>query len=72
METMRGLELFKPPGVAETIDWSSALAALGRTQLDERSVEVTLGTVLKYREDADRVRQHGIGDLVRAATSRGA
>ncbi len=71
VERMRGLELFKPPGVAETIDWSQALSALGRTTLDERSVEATLGTVLKYREDADRVRQHGVADLVRTAILRG-
>lgn len=71
VERMRGLELFKPPGVAETIDWAQALSALGRTQLDERSVEATLGTVLKYREDADRVRQHGVADLVRTAILRG-
>jgi MoxR-like ATPase len=71
VEQMRGLELFKPPGVAETIDWTQALSALGRTALDERSVEATLGTVLKYREDADRVRQHGVADLVQAAVLRG-
>src|SRR5207344_2879201 len=58
VEAMRGLELYKPPGVAETIDWAQALAALGRAKLDERSVDVTLGTILKYREDQDRVRSH--------------
>ena len=71
VECMRGLELFKPPGVAETIDWTQALSALGRTALDERSVEATLGTVLKYREDADKVRHHGVADLVRGAILRG-
>jgi MoxR-like ATPase len=71
VESMRGMELFKPPGVAETIDWSNAIAALGRSQLDERTVEVTLGSVLKYREDADRVRQAGVASLVRAAVLRG-
>ncbi len=70
VERMRELELFKPPGVAETIDWTQALAALGRTSLDERSVAATLGTVLKYREDADKVRQFGVEDLVRAAALR--
>ncbi len=71
VERMRGMELFKPPGVAETIDWTQALSALGRTALDERSVEATLGTVLKYREDADKVRHHGVADLVRGAILRG-
>jgi MoxR-like ATPase len=70
VETMRGLGLYKPPGVAESIDWALALAALGRAKLDEQAVKSTLGTVLKYREDAERVHAHGIGDLVRAAAAR--
>jgi MoxR-like ATPase len=72
VEAMRDLGLYKPPGVAETIDWAMALAALGRTRLDQASVESTLGTVLKYREDADRVRAGGVGELVaRAAGAAG-
>ena len=71
VEQLRGMELYKPPGVAETIDWASALAALGRTQLDEHTVDVTLGTVLKYREDQERVRAAGLGELVRNAVARG-
>ena len=43
---------------------------LGRGTLDADSVAATLGTVLKYREDADRVRRHGLGDLVDAARAR--
>ena len=70
VEAMRTLELFKPPGVAESIDWAAALAALGRSQLDEKTVISTLGTVLKYREDAGRVQQHGVAELVRAAVLR--
>jgi len=72
VETLRELELYKPPGVAETIDWANALAALGRTTIDERSVDVTLGTILKYREDQERVRAHGISELVGAAVARSA
>jgi MoxR-like ATPase len=53
---LRTAELLKPPGVAETIDWAEALLALGRTELDAESAAITLGAVLKYREDADRVR----------------
>jgi MoxR-like ATPase len=71
VEQLRTMELYKPPGVAETIDWAQALATLGRTELDERTVEVTLGTVLKYREDQDRVRSSDLGELVRAAVARG-
>jgi len=72
VESMRSMDLYKPPGVAETIDWASALAALGRTELDEATVDVTLGTVLKYREDQERLRASGIGELIRAAVLRGA
>ncbi len=71
VEALRGLGLYKPPGVAETIDWASALAALGRSQLDEHTVDVTLGTVLKYQEDQQRVRGAGVDELVRAAVLRG-
>ena len=71
VEAMRGLNLYKPPGVAETIDWAQALGALGVTELDEATVESTLGTVLKYREDQERARQHGIADMVKQAFERG-
>jgi MoxR-like ATPase len=53
---LRGLDLSKPPGVAETIDWAMALNALGRQELDAEVVEQTLGSVLKYREDIEQVR----------------
>ncbi|MST34437.1 AAA domain-containing protein [Acidimicrobiaceae bacterium USS-CC1] len=72
VEALRGMQLYKPPGVAETIDWATALAALGRATIDERTLDVTLGTVLKYQEDQNRVRAAGIGELVRAAVLRGA
>ncbi len=68
---LRELSLYKPPGVAETIDWATALGRLGVSQLDEHSVEATLGTVLKYREDHERVDQHGIPDIVKQALARG-
>ncbi|HET7661967.1 MAG TPA: MoxR family ATPase [Oryzihumus sp.] len=51
-----GGDLLKPPGVAETLDWAEALQALGRDSLDLESAAATLGAVVKYREDADRVR----------------
>jgi MoxR-like ATPase len=71
-EALRGLELYKPPGVAETIDWAEALSTLGRARLDESAVDATLGTILKYREDQERVRAHGLTELVRTAMARGA
>ncbi len=61
---LRELDLFKPPGVAETIDWAQALATLGRSQLDEATAEATLGAVVKYREDQERVRAAGVAGLV--------
>ncbi len=70
VEQLRGMDLYKPPGVAETIDWAQALGALGRSRLDERTIEATLGTVLKYREDAERVKQAGVATMMRAAVMR--
>ena len=68
VEALRDLDLYKPPGVAETIDWAHAVAALEATRLDATTVEVTLGTVLKYREDQERVRAHGLDKIL--ASSR--
>ena len=70
VEALRELELYKPPGVAETIDWAQALATLGRSRLDADAVSVTLGTVLKYREDQERVRTAGIEALLAAVQHR--
>ncbi len=53
---MRGLELLKPPGVAESLDWAQALRLLGADELSIDKAAASLGAVLKYREDADRVR----------------
>ena len=64
---LRSVGLYKPPGVAETIDWATALVALGRDTLDEASAQATLGAVLKYREDQERVRAMGVTDLVQEA-----
>jgi len=50
------LDLLKPPGVAETLDWARALSALGSSDLDVQTAAATLGAVLKYREDVERVR----------------
>jgi MoxR-like ATPase len=48
--------LLKPPGVAETLDWARALSYLGSEQVDLATASATLGALVKYREDADRVR----------------
>jgi MoxR-like ATPase len=67
VQGLRRLDLAKPPGVAETIDWANALAALGRQELDAEVVEQTLGSVLKYHEDLLTVRDATLQGLVDAA-----
>jgi len=70
VEQFRGLGLYKPPGVAESIDWSQALFRLGATELTPELVDASLGTVLKYREDLQRVRDHGLDVVVETATAK--
>src|SRR3954452_20227136 len=62
---LRGLDLAKAPGVAETIDWTQALVALGRDELDATVVEQTLGAVLKYYEDFELLRDETVAALLR-------
>ena len=62
--SLRELDLAKPPGVAETIDWAAALVELGKDELDPETVEATLGSVLKYHEDFESVRKTALADLV--------
>ncbi len=69
VQGLRALDLAKPPGVAETIDWANALAALGRQELDAQIVEQTLGSVLKYHEDLLSVRDEALQELVEEARS---
>ncbi|MEJ3656865.1 MoxR family ATPase [Actinomycetes bacterium KLBMP 9759] len=57
VRSLRTADLLKPPGVAETLDWARALQLVGATHLDVDSAAATLGAVLKYREDADRIRK---------------
>jgi MoxR-like ATPase len=55
---LRSLDLAKPPGVAETIDWVRTLDVLGESELDARTVDDTLGAVVKERDDVELVREH--------------
>ena len=64
---LRSLDLQKPPGVAETIDWARALTALGQQELDVENVEATLGSVLKYHEDLLSIRDEVLAGLVASA-----
>src|SRR5260221_2666965 len=54
---LREMDLYKLPGVAETLDWARALSALGAQNVDARLVEATLGAALKYQEDLERARE---------------
>ena len=67
MGRLRSMELFKPPGVAETLDWAAALTLLGEDTLTAPIMDDTLGVVLKYQEDIARVREVGIDALLGAA-----
>jgi MoxR-like ATPase len=67
VQKLRRSDLLKPPGVAETLDWTQALLALGTQTLDADTATRTLGAVLKYREDHERVTRSGVHDLLEAA-----
>ena len=66
IQELRETELYKVPGVSETIDWTSALLALNQTALDSEVIEDTLGILLKYQDDIETVR----GEPVRAMLER--
>jgi len=61
---MRSSDVQKPPGVAESIDWLAALNLLGIERLDAAAVDLTLGSVLKYSEDQEVIREAGLEQLV--------
>ncbi|MBO0682961.1 MAG: MoxR family ATPase [Candidatus Dormibacteraeota bacterium] len=65
---LRDMDLYKVPGVAETLDWARSLAVLGATHIDASLVDATLGAALKYQEDLERVRP-AVPDLVEKARS---
>ncbi|MCW2680528.1 MAG: MoxR family ATPase, partial [Frankiales bacterium] len=68
---LREQDLLKPPGVAETIDWTSALVALGAQKLDADTATATLGAVLKYREDQLRAKRLDVQQMITAAVLGG-
>jgi MoxR-like ATPase len=65
---LREVDLFKPPGMAETLDWTHALLALGTAQLADDVVDDSLGVILKYQEDVDHVRGDVARNLIGRAT----
>lgn len=69
VRALRQEKLSKPPGVAETLDWSSALTALGRSALDEDVIDRTLGCVLKSKEDIRHCQELGLDRLLANAAT---
>ena len=70
VQQLRGLELYKVPGVSETLDWARALIALDRQALDPAAVEQTLGVVLKAKDDIDAVRGERLAGILSRVASR--
>ena len=64
MRRLREMELFKPPGVAETLDWAESLRLLEAGELSPATIDRTIGVVLKYKDDIDMVRSAGVDSLV--------
>lgn len=56
VQRLRSMDLFKLPGVAETIDWTNALVQLDKIDLDPQTINDTLGTLLKYQDDIEKVK----------------
>ena len=68
IQKLRELDISKPPGVSESLDWAMALLSLNKKELDEESVEETLGITLKSNEDAEIVKEVGIKTLLAEVT----
>jgi len=72
VQELRWLDLYRAPGVGETLDWAQALHALGREEIDAPTADRTLGTLLKEREDLDRVRADALPVRVERAERQAA
>jgi MoxR-like ATPase len=72
VQDLRWLDLYRAPGVGETLDWAEALHVLGRQEIDADTAGVTLGTLLKERDDLDHVRQDGLVERIERAGERAA
>lgn len=67
MQLLRSRDFYKKPGVAETIDWALALMAMGSADLDPEVVDATLGCILKYKEDIEKIQEDGIPQVIEKA-----
>jgi MoxR-like ATPase len=64
VQRLRDRDLFKPPGVAESIDWAQAMVALDQTALSPEAIDATLGVVLKYQDDLRKIRGDGAAEIL--------
>jgi MoxR-like ATPase len=71
VQELRRTELYKVPGVSETLDWAAALVALDREALDPALIDETLGVLLKYQEDVQAVRGARASEVLARALTRG-
>ncbi|HSP38017.1 MAG TPA: MoxR family ATPase [Frankiaceae bacterium] len=71
VQRLRAEPLLKPPGVAETLDWTEALLALGAERVEPEIATLTLGSLLKYHEDQQRVERVGVASMVLQAVAGG-
>jgi MoxR-like ATPase len=70
VQELRSVDLYKVPGVSETLDWVAALATLDRRAIDIQTVEETIGVVLKAKEDIDALRGERLAGLLERAMAR--
>ena len=68
---MRETELYKIPGVSETLDWTAALLALNQDALDPQVIDDTLGIMLKYQDDIEMVRGEPVRAMLERSQNRG-
>jgi len=71
VQDLRWLDLYRSPGVGETLDWLEGFHALGRQSLDAATADRTLGVLLKERDDLDRIRSQGLEGLIARSQSTG-
>ena len=64
MQIIRGMDFFKSPGIAETLDWAAALVVLNRDELDRETVESTLGCIFKDNQDIKRITGEQIEAII--------
>ena len=70
MQQVRQMDFYKKPGIAETLDWASALIALNADSLDRQIVEETLGCIFKYNEDTQKIKGKPLESILAGARSR--